>query len=62
MFMKEYLIKRIEEVRKEEDMWLDKYTENYENDYYRIEFLKASAVRSELCEILIKISNGEINE
>lgn len=49
--MKEYIEKRIKEVRQEKNMWLDKLEKNENEDYARTEYLISYSVLAELLEI-----------
>lgn len=57
--MKEYISKRLEELRKEKEMWLDKLQYN-ENDVSRVYYLECIARINELLDLQAKM--GEVNE
>ena len=59
--MKEYLEKRIKEVRKEKDMWLEKLKYN-EHGEARLYYLECVARLNELVDLLSKMNRGDINE
>lgn len=57
--MKEYISKRLEELRQEKEMWLDKLQYN-ENDVSRVYYLECIARINELLDLQAKL--GEVNE
>ncbi len=57
--MKEYIIKRLKELREEKEMWLDKLQYN-ENDVSRVYYLECIARINELLDLQAKM--GEVNE
>ena len=57
--MKEYISKRLDELRQEKEMWLDKLQYN-ENDDSRVYYLECIARINELLDLQAKL--GEVNE
>lgn len=57
--MKEYISKRLDELRQEKEMWLDKLQYN-ENDISRVYYLECIARINELLDLQAKL--GEVNE
>lgn len=57
--MKEYIIKRLKELREEKEMWLDKLQYN-ENDVFRVYYLECISRINELLDLQAKM--GEVNE
>ena len=57
--MKEYISKRLDELRQEKEMWLDKLQYN-ENDVSRVYYLECIARINELLDLQAKL--GEVNE
>ena len=57
--MKEYIIKRLKELREEKEMWLDKLKYN-ENDVSKVYYLECIARINELLDLQAKL--GEVNE
>ena len=57
--MKEYIEKRIKEVRQEKEMWLDNLEYNENEDYARTEYLISYSVLVELLEIQERMKQNE---
>ena len=56
--MKEYIEKRIKEVRKEKELWLEILEKNESDEYARTEYLIKYDVLKELLEIQ-EVMNGD---
>ena len=57
--MKNYLEERIDEVRNEKEMWLDKLEHNEQDEYLKTEYLISYSVLSTLLEIQERLQNEE---
>lgn len=59
--MKEYISKRLDELRQEKEMWLDKLQYN-ENDVSRVYYLECIARINELLDLQAELEKSEVNE
>ena len=59
--MKEYISKRLEELREEKEMWLDKLQYNEDEDA-RLYYLECIARINELLDLQAELEKSEVNE
>lgn len=58
--MKDYINKRLKELREEKEMWLDKLQYN-ENDVSRVYYLECIARINELLDLQAELEKSDVN-
>ena len=61
-YIKEYIEKRIEELKEQKERYMDELTYNEDSHPYREMYFETIARRNELVDLLSEIKRGDINE